>query len=223
MCPTTSNAGYLLPRSHPFHIFAFDWALPRIGSNRVAFIRSPRILSLPPMNSDWAFAVPRTSLPKSSSARRRVTIYRQKLSATLPSKDSRSATRWFYVLLGWVLISLPFGFSPAGLVPCPTVPADLRSMYQLCSLPSLFLSTKAKMAPPFLMASFLSASLAFSASLMRSKAWEAGNAGSETPIVEEKLLGWIRIGRVECGGSAGGKEWTVMVKGQRREGEAVYL
>jgi hypothetical protein len=52
---------------------AFVCALPKIGSRRVAFMISPLIFSFPAINKDWAFAVPLTNLPKSSSLRRRVT------------------------------------------------------------------------------------------------------------------------------------------------------
>ena len=55
--------------------FALDCAFLRMGSILVAFIMSPLILSLPPMNSRCAFALPATSLPKSSSERERVTSF----------------------------------------------------------------------------------------------------------------------------------------------------
>ena len=45
----------------------------KMGSSLVAFMTSPLILSLPPMNSFCAFALPVTSLPKFSSDKERVT------------------------------------------------------------------------------------------------------------------------------------------------------
>jgi hypothetical protein len=55
----------------------------------------------------------------------------------------------------------------------PALPVSFRSMCQLSCAPLLFLIVKAKMAPPFLMASFRSASLE-RAELMASKATEEG-------------------------------------------------
>jgi hypothetical protein len=54
------------------------------------------------------------------------------------------------------------------------VPVSLRSMYQESVSPAVFLSVKAKMAPPFLMASLRSASEAEREREISSKAAEAG-------------------------------------------------
>ena len=64
-------------------------------------------------------------------------------------------------------------------MPVATLPVSLRSMCQLSVSPALFLRVKAKTALPCLMASLRSASLAPSASLMASKAGEAGNLSAE--------------------------------------------
>jgi hypothetical protein len=68
---------------------------------------------------------------------------------------------------------IPVGFSPT---PFPTSPFCLRSMCQLSVSPALFFSVKAKMAFPFLTASFRSASEDVIALLITSKAAEAGKA-----------------------------------------------
>jgi len=64
------------------------------------------------------------------------------------------------------------GFLPK---PVPTFPDSLRSMCQLSLSPAEFFSVKAKTAPPCFRASFRSASLALSASLMASNASDDGN------------------------------------------------
>ena len=67
-------------------IFIYSFALApcaflRIGSIFVAFITSPLTFNFPAMNSRCAFALPATSLPKSSSERDRVTAYEDVSSA----------------------------------------------------------------------------------------------------------------------------------------------
>ena len=64
------------------------------------------------------------------------------------------------------------GFSPR---PLETAPLFFRSMFQLSVSPAAFLRVKAKTALPCFMASLRSASLALRASLIWSKAAEAGN------------------------------------------------
>lgn len=71
--------------------------------------------------------------------------------------------------------SIPLAFFPSGAEPLPTFPLSFRSMYQSLVSFCAFLSVKAKMAPPFLMASFRSES-SDSAEEMRSKAEEDGKA-----------------------------------------------
>jgi len=73
------------------------------------------------------------------------------------------------------LDNLPFAFLPVGAVPLPTLPVSFRSMYQSLVSPLPFLSVNAKMAPPFFMASFRSAS-SERAEEIRSKASEEGQA-----------------------------------------------
>lgn len=53
---------------------------------------------------------------------------------------------------------LPFGFFPSGARPCPTLPVSFKSMCQSAVSPPGFLSVKPKIAPPFFIASFRSAS-----------------------------------------------------------------
>jgi hypothetical protein len=72
--------------------------------------------------------------------------------------------------------SVTAAFLPSGATPLPTVPLSLRSMYHESVLPALFLSVKAKMAPPFLMASLRSASEEERERAISSKAAEAGNS-----------------------------------------------
>lgn len=72
--------------------------------------------------------------------------------------------------------SLPVGFSPR---PLETLPSFLRSRFQLSVSPAGFLRVKAKTAPPCLMASWRSESLA-RAWLIWSKAAEAGNLAGES-------------------------------------------
>lgn len=71
--------------------------------------------------------------------------------------------------------SVTAAFLPAGAAPLPTVPDSLRSMYHDSSLPA-FLRVNAKTAPPFLMASWRSASEAERAREISSKAAEAGKS-----------------------------------------------
>jgi hypothetical protein len=74
--------------------------------------------------------------------------------------------------------SVTAAFLPSGASPLPTVPVSLRSMYQESVSPAVFLSVKAKMAPPFLMASLRSASEAEREREISSKAAEAGKDSS---------------------------------------------
>lgn len=67
---------------------------------------------------------------------------------------------------------IPVGFSGSPFI---TSPFSLRSMCQLSVSPAAFLSVNPNTAPPCLMASLRSASLAVSAELMASNAAEAGN------------------------------------------------
>lgn len=71
---------------------------------------------------------------------------------------------------------LPFAFLPAGASPFATSPFSFKSMCQLSVAPAPFFNVKAKIALPFLMASFRSASLEWSDSLMASKATDEGKA-----------------------------------------------
>ena len=71
--------------------------------------------------------------------------------------------------------NIPFAFFPSGAAPFPTFPLSFRSMNQSLVSFCAFLSVKAKMAPPFLMASLRSDS-SESAEEMRSKAEEDGKA-----------------------------------------------
>lgn len=139
---------------------------------------SPLIFSLPLMNSFCAFALPEMSLAKSRSERMSVTVIALDVSyedsVTLHgSGNLRCSAPYFDIVLR--IIVLPPAFSPSGAVPLPRVPVFLRSIYQLSWLFSAFLSVKAKMAPPFLTASFFSAS-SERASRIKSKAAEEGYA-----------------------------------------------
>jgi len=64
-------------------------------------------------------------------------------------------------------------FLPSGAVPLPALPASLRSMCQDSWAPDAFLRVKAKMAPPFLMASARSVE-EIRAAFMASKAEDDG-------------------------------------------------
>jgi len=75
--------------------------------------------------------------------------------------------------------SVTAGFLPSGARPLPTVPVSLRSMYHDSVSEALFFSVKAKIAPPFLMASLRSASEPEMAREISSKAAEAGKASGE--------------------------------------------
>jgi hypothetical protein len=52
--------------------------------------------------------------------------------------------------------SVTAAFLPSGATPLPTVPVSFKSMYHESVAPAVFLSVKAKIAPPFLIASCLS-------------------------------------------------------------------
>jgi hypothetical protein len=70
--------------------------------------------------------------------------------------------------------SVTAAFLPSGASPLPTVPVSFKSMYHESVSPEVFLSVKAKIAPPFLMASLRSASEAEREREISSKAAEAG-------------------------------------------------
>jgi hypothetical protein len=72
--------------------------------------------------------------------------------------------------------SVTAAFLPSGAVPLPTVPVSFRSMNHESVSPEVFLSVKAKMTPPFLMASCLSAGELERDWEMASKAAEEGKA-----------------------------------------------
>ena len=80
---------------------------------------------------------------------------------------------------------IPLAFFPSGAAPLPTDPLSLRSMNQSLVSFWAFLSVKAKMAPPFLMASLRSAS-SERAEEMRSKADEDGKASKRWFLLEGK-------------------------------------
>lgn len=80
---------------------------------------------------------------------------------------------------------------PAGASPFPTSPFSFKSRYQLSVLPCAFLRVKAKMALPFLMASFRSASSARRASEIRSKAAEDGKASARRWASSQRGYWWI--------------------------------
>ena len=133
----------------------------RIGSILVAFITSPFTLSLPLMYSFCAFALPAMSFANWSSAKMRLTerlICQPDAMLQVIEKGN-----------------LPPGFLPSGARPLPTVPVSFRSMCQLSCSPCSFFSVKAKMAPPFWMASLRSASLE-RADAIASKAADEGQA-----------------------------------------------
>src|SRR3569833_1277920 len=70
---STVRGRLVLPSPALDYNLALVCAFLRIGSNLVAFITSPLILSLPDMKSLWALPLPVTRLPKSSSDSIRVT------------------------------------------------------------------------------------------------------------------------------------------------------
>jgi hypothetical protein len=149
--------------------FAFTaWAFFRIGSILVAFITSPLTFSFPPMNSLCAFALPLTSLPKSSSESDRVTVF-QKSQPLICAERQLLAT--FQECSSQQNGNAPVGFSPR---PLPTSPLFFRSICQLSVSPALFFNVKANTAFPCLIASFRSASDAWRAALMASKASDEG-------------------------------------------------
>ena len=71
------------------------------------------------------------------------------------------------------MVDIPFAFFPSGAAPVPTFPLSFKSMCQSAVSPAGFLSVKAKIAPPFFIASFFSAS-SERAEERRSKAPEEG-------------------------------------------------
>jgi hypothetical protein len=147
---------------HLLYSLAFVLLLANMGSSFVAFITSPLTFSFPDMKSRWALAFPATSFPKSSSERDRVT-----------GGDGRLALQAVYIARGRA--RLPVGLSPR---PLETTPLFLRSTFQLSVSPALFFRVKAKTEPACLMAFLRSASSLERASLIASKASEAGNAAA---------------------------------------------
>jgi len=159
---------------------------------------SPLTFNLPPMNSRCAFALPLTSLPKSSSERDRVTVETvvSLLSAHYAAACKGQVLAWSIemgVAEGWGG-SVPVGLSPR---PLPTSPLFFRSICQLSVSPVLFFSVNANTAFPCLTASLRSASEAWSAALMASKASEEGNASSrgisgDSSKLREGLIPFLR-------------------------------
>jgi hypothetical protein len=195
---------------------ALLWAFLRMGSSLVAFMTSPLTFSFPLMKSFCALALPATRSEKVASVRLRVTrrggrrhvlVFRCGYSQSffrfsvgfcffvpslrhMPYDDQRRIFSRIGVLLKRQRKKnedSPPAFLPAGAAPLPRVPVSFRSMYQACSLPALFLRLKAKMAPPFLMASLRSASL-WRADAMASKAAEEGNASVSVACQLRSLL-----------------------------------
>lgn len=78
-------------------------------------------------------------------------------------------------------VNSPVGSLPDGARPVSTLPVSFRSMYQLSCAPSPFLRVKAKMAPPFLMASLRSAS-SDRAEAIKSKAADEGQASFQNNV-----------------------------------------
>ena len=77
---------------HIIYNLAPIWAFLRMGSILVAFMTSPRTLSLPLMNSFCAFALPATSFAKSASERRSFTIQDRRISFS-PADDNAETKR----------------------------------------------------------------------------------------------------------------------------------
>ena len=154
-----------MPKVYVYN-FALLCAFFKIGSNFVAFITSPLIFSLPFMNKFCAFALPEYSCAKSLSERFSVTAAVSAHTAPSNAQQPVSIARDE---------DLPLAFFFSGAEPFPTVPVSLRSTYHSLLSPSLFLMLKAKMAPPFFMASLRSLS-SERAAAMSSKAAEEGQA-----------------------------------------------
>jgi hypothetical protein len=72
--------------------------------------------------------------------------------------------------------NVTLAFLPSGAAPFPTVPVSLRSMCHFSTAPAGPFSSKAKMLPPFLMASFRSASLEERDAEITSNAAEEGKS-----------------------------------------------
>ena len=75
---------------HIIYNLAPIWAFLRMGSILVAFMTSPRTLSLPLMNSFCAFALPATSFAKSASERRSFTIQNRRISFSLADNNAET-------------------------------------------------------------------------------------------------------------------------------------
>ena len=79
----------------------------------------------------------------------------------------------------------PSAFFPSGASPLPTSPLSFKSIYQLSVLLALFFNVNAKMALPFLTASFRSASSDCRELLMASKAAEEGKASEKRKAISK--------------------------------------
>lgn len=75
--------------------------------------------------------------------------------------------------------NVTLGFFPDGAAPFPTVPVSLRSMCHFSTAPDAFFSSKAKTLPPFLTASFRSASLEERDVEITSNAAEEGKSATQ--------------------------------------------
>lgn len=95
-------------------------------------------------------------------------------------------------LRGGERASSPSAFPPAGAAPSPITPLSLRSRYQLLVWPWALVRVKAKMALPFLMASWRSASSDLRAAFITSKAAEAGNAAEQLRAHVSELT-WLGL------------------------------
>jgi hypothetical protein len=140
---------------------------------------SPLTFNLPPMNSRWAFALPLTNLPKSSSESDRVTVW-EEVSPCLHSTATSDMINVIHCPAEMINSVNEKAFLPVGLSPSPfpTSPLFFRSICQLSVSPALFFNVKANTAFPCLIASFRSASDDWRAALMASKASEEGKASS---------------------------------------------
>jgi hypothetical protein len=81
--------------------------------------------------------------------------------------------------------------------PLPTSPFSLRSMYHDSVAPALFFSVKAKMAPPFLMASWRPASSFLREVWIASKAADEGKASGWKVGVSVGLYVFTEVWRAE--------------------------
>ena len=75
---------------HIIYNLAPIWAFLRMGSILVAFMTSPRTLSLPLMNNFCAFVLPAMSFAKSASERRSFTIQDRRISFSLADDNAET-------------------------------------------------------------------------------------------------------------------------------------